>query len=280
MIWQDHRLIADGLRDQACADLLAARFLLLSRTFTINGRPTTFAHVVMAKCQQACEKLLKGYFLFNDRTFDPTAGHRPMTETTELTEFQLRRRESFFIAVNRGNRRIVAELLWIESHAPHRPRPLYGDNPAPLAVFPPNLQFPERYRNRVRYDAQANMLIVTDRITADERQELLSLSVDPSYRSAVDQACNDANNKVGMAQPLEIIPINSEYPFWSVSDGTLVTPAQGLDTRKHGIRAMKATLAFFRTMGNSGPRAFTGPLGDFFDQYPLSCDLDEFPDPH
>jgi hypothetical protein len=120
MIWQDHRVIAGGLRDQACADLLAARYLLLSRNFTINDQPTSFAHIVMAKCQQACEKLLKGFFLFSDRGFDPTAGHRPMTDTTELTEHQLRRRESFFVAVNRGNSRIVSELKWIEGHAPLR----------------------------------------------------------------------------------------------------------------------------------------------------------------
>jgi len=118
MIWLDHRIIAGGLRDQACADLLAARYLLRSRTFAINGQPTTFAHAVVAKCQQACEKLLKGLFLFNDRGFDPTAGHRPMTDSTELTAHQLRRREGFFVAVNRGNSKLVPDLRWLESHAP------------------------------------------------------------------------------------------------------------------------------------------------------------------
>ncbi|MCE9590089.1 MAG: hypothetical protein K8S99_06160 [Planctomycetes bacterium] len=278
MIWQDHRIIAGGLRDQACADLLAARFLLQSRKFTINNQSTTFTHVVMAKCQQACEKLLKGYFLHTDRSFDPTAGHRPMTDTTELTEYQLQKRESFFVTVNRGNSGIVTELKWIESHAPHRPRPLIGNNPAPLAALPPGLRFPEWHRDRVRYDANAGELIVSDRITRDERQELLNVSADPAYNVAVNQACDDANNKGGLAQPLHIIPANSEYPFWSAAAGVLVTPAHGLDPRGHGIRAMKVTLAFFRTLSRSDPRPYTGPLESFFDQYSLSSDLDAFPE--
>lgn len=278
MIWQDYRTIAGGLRDQACADLLAAAFLLRSQEFTINGQQTTFTHVVMAKCQQACEKLLKGYFLFVDRSFDPTAGHRPMSDTTEMTEHQIRRRDKFFITVNRGNSKIVSELKWIESHAPRRPQALIGENPAPLAAAPAGLQLPQKYGGRVRYDPASSALIVSDRITADERQELLSFSADPAYQAAVEQACSDANNKAGLPQPLHIIPTNTEYPFWSGSTNALVTPAQGLDPRMHGVRAMKAALAFFQTMSRSDPRAFTGALVSFFDEYALSSNLDKFPD--
>lgn len=277
MIWDDHRTIAGGLRDQACADLLAAQFLLRSRVFTINGRETNFAHVVLAKSQQACEKLLKGYFLFNDRGFDPTAGHRPMTDTTELSDYQRQRWRDFFTLINRGNNQTVAELKWIESLAPHRPQPVIRDNPAPLAALPADVEIPELYRGRVRYDSGAAVLIVSDRITASERQEFLALSSDPSWDAAVNEACTDANSKSGSPQPLRIIPENTEYPFWSDSIRMLVIPAQGFDPRRHGIRAMKATRGLFQTLSRSDPRQFTSPLAPFLEKYSFSSELDDFP---
>jgi len=153
-----------------------------------------------------------------------------------------------------------------------------GDNPAPLPALPAGLHIPQRYQNRVHFDVGAGALIVSDRIAGDERQELLSLSADVAWQAAVNQACTDANNRAGLPQPLQITPLNSEYPFWSEAAGALVTPASELNPRQSGVKAMKIAIAFFKTMSRSDPRALTSPLSDFFDRYPLSSDLDEFPE--
>lgn len=278
MIWQDPHIIADGLRDQACADLLVARFVLRSRAFNINGRQTTFAHLVVAKCQQACEKLLKGYLLFHDRHFDPASGHTPMTDMTELSERQRERLTWLFTILNRGNPRTVNDVKWVESHAPHRPRPMIGDTPAPLGAMPVGMQFPEHLRDRVRYDNATQALVVSDRLSREEKQELLALSNDPPYQAAVESACTEAADKAGLPQPLQIIQRNSEYPFWSDSSPALVIPAEALSLGD-GRQAMRTTMSFFRTFSRSGPPQYTKPIGGFLDDYPMSTNLDEFPEP-
>jgi hypothetical protein len=71
--------LAVALRDQGLADYLAARFALRPTNLKLFGRPITFAHLVVAKSQQAVEKLTKGYLLWHSKSFDPTKGHAPFT---------------------------------------------------------------------------------------------------------------------------------------------------------------------------------------------------------
>jgi hypothetical protein len=144
MNWRDHKTLAVGLRDQALADCIAARFALRPATFSLHHSQTTLAHLVTAKCQQSVEKLTKGYLLWHSGSFDPTRGHTPFTRTLGLPEKQRAVIDKLCMQLNRLSRRAVAELKWLESLAPHSPEALEGEKGylQPLEGIQENSEYP------------------------------------------------------------------------------------------------------------------------------------------
>lgn len=119
MNWQQPKILALALRDQGLADCLAARLNLRNETWLVSERRINLAHVVVAKCQQAVEKLTKGYLLFHSGTFDPSKRHTPFTEALAISPNAPSEIKKLSITLNRLDRRVVGELKWLEDLAPH-----------------------------------------------------------------------------------------------------------------------------------------------------------------
>ena len=79
----------------------------------------------------------------------------------------------------------------------------------------------------------------------------------------------------GFPQPLTIIPENTEYPFWSVANNRLLTSAEGIPLRPHGVDAFKAARTFLKAMAASDPKGFTEPIAAFLERYHMSTDIRE-----
>ena len=121
MNWQEPKRLALALRDQGLCDCIAARANLRADSFQVLGRATNLAHLVVAKCQQSVEKIMKGYLLWHSGSFDPTKGHAPFTNALIVEPAPAREITALCTSLNRLNRQIVAELKWLESMAPHPP---------------------------------------------------------------------------------------------------------------------------------------------------------------
>lgn len=144
MNWQEYKTLALGLRNQGLADGVAARSALRPGVIRILGCDTTLAHLVVAKSQQSVEKLTKGYLLWHSKSFDPTKGHTPFSRALTLPESQRSYFDSLCFKINRLDRRVVAELKWLESLAPHSPElpPEESDNLQPLTIIAENTEYP------------------------------------------------------------------------------------------------------------------------------------------
>ncbi len=145
MLWQQHRDLAVALRDQGLADYLAARFALRPTGLTVFERPVTFAHLVVAKSQQAVEKVTKGYLLWHSQTFDPTKGHAPFTYLLEdQPPHQRKALERLIQALNHVNKKIVNQIKWLEALAPKPPVVSEAErgNPQPLNIILENSEYP------------------------------------------------------------------------------------------------------------------------------------------
>jgi hypothetical protein len=118
--WQDHQQLAIALRDQGLADCLTARYCLREDTFKLFETQITLAHVVVAKCQQSVEKVIKGFLLWLTASFDPTKGHTPFSRQLE-NDLQQKHFDKLVIVLNRLNSRIVSDIKWLETLAPHPP---------------------------------------------------------------------------------------------------------------------------------------------------------------
>ncbi|HJT32839.1 MAG TPA: hypothetical protein VJ783_12435 [Pirellulales bacterium] len=82
----------------------------------------------------------------------------------------------------------------------------------------------------------------------------------------------------GNLQPLTILAENTEYPFWSVGSGRLVTTANGLSMENHGVRAIKAVRTFLGAMSSSDPPQFTKALRQFLEDLPFSTAVTGWPE--
>jgi hypothetical protein len=80
-------------------------------------------------------------------------------------------------------------------------------------------------------------------------------------------------------QPLHIITMNSEYPFWigGQADGRLSYPAAVFAPQKFAVRAFKVARAYIDILAESEPEDFCLPLRTFLNQYPFSTDLGDWP---
>ena len=192
-----------------CARLADYLPALLRPAVELFGR-LSLSPCVVAKSQQAIEKVTKGYLLWHSQSFDPTKGHAPFTYLLQDQPPNQRKPLKLLTeALNHVNKRIVKEILWLESLAPKPP-----------AV-------PEAER--------------------------------------------------GNLQPLNIILVNTEYPFWSSAKNRLLSPAEGITLRGDGIRAFKAARTYFVALAKSDPRDYSRPIQDFLDSYPLSTEVTEWP---
>lgn len=81
----------------------------------------------------------------------------------------------------------------------------------------------------------------------------------------------------GKLQPLHIIQENTEYPFWSQAKRSLVTPAQGITLRNHGVRAFKAARNYLTALSQSDPADYCMPIREFLETFPMSTDVTEWP---
>ena len=209
-MWRDHKHLATALRDHGLADYLAARFALRPAELMLFDRPITFAHLVVAKSQQAIEKLTKGYLLWHFQSFDPTKGHAPFTALLEDQPQHLRKAlDRLFLTFNRMKAPIITEIKWLESLAPK----------------PPDVPESER----------------------------------------------------GNLQPLNIISENTEYPFWSITENRLVSPAEAMGIRDYGVRAFKAVRTYVKALSGSAPAKFCLPIREFLEVYSLSTEVTEWP---
>ena len=145
MLWQQHRDLAVALRDQGLADYLAARFALRPTNLKLFGRPITFAHLVVAKSQQAVEKLTKGYLLWHSQSFDPTKGHAPFTHLLkDQPQEQSKALTHLIQALNHVNKKIVRQIEWLESLAPKAPDVPVAErgNLQSLSIIPESTEYP------------------------------------------------------------------------------------------------------------------------------------------
>ncbi|MGA2619794.1 MAG: hypothetical protein ABSF26_19450 [Thermoguttaceae bacterium] len=140
MNWQNHRVLAIALRDQGLADCIAARRNLSFDTVRILQRQTNLAHLVVAKCQQALEKLTKGYLLWHAGSFDPTKGHCPFSEALGANPEV----DKLCAALNKINPGVVRDLKWLETLAPQLPDvpPGYRGRLVPLEFIRENSEYP------------------------------------------------------------------------------------------------------------------------------------------
>jgi hypothetical protein len=203
MNWKNPKLVAGKLRDQALADILVAqRFLSVSEEFyKIGPDRIIHTHASVAKYQQCCEKLLKGYYLWHNHGFDPTKGHKPLSNSLAGGPIESYVHD-LLIRLNRVNRLLVDEIRWLESLAPGINIPIGEDLSKPLS--------------------------------------------------------------------LSLIPVNTEYPFWSNVTESLVIPAAILTFREHGNRAMKVAINLCRALDNSEPSEYTKPIQQFREQHRLT----------
>ncbi len=275
MIWQDRKLLAAALRDQACADLLVARYLLVSAKCIVNGRTTTFGHAVVAKCQQAVEKLTKGLILFHDGTFDPAGSHTPLTDLLSSGRALLGKMQKFVLVLDRNNG-LVRNLRWLEAFAPQRPRMVNTEVSVPLASLPSGVAIPGPYADHVWFDGSLGRLWLRGSLSDDELAELNSLSIDAAFRNALAQLRQAYQVRRSEPQPLSVISVNSEYPAWCVSRRQIEAAAEQISLEDSGVQAVRSALALFRTLARSGPWEFTTPLDLFLTDYPMSTRIDEF----
>ena len=136
-------MVAGKLRDQALADVLVAQRFLSEDSYMIGHDRITHAHASVAKCQQCCEKLLKGYYLWHNHGFDPTKGHKPLSDSLDggLIEAYV---NDLLIRLNRVNRLLVDDIKWLESLAPGVTIPAGEDlgKPLSLRLIPINTEYP------------------------------------------------------------------------------------------------------------------------------------------
>jgi hypothetical protein len=163
-LWQQHRDLAVALRDQGLADYLAARFALRPTELKLFDRSITFAHLVVAKSQQAVEKLTKGYLLWHSQSFDPTKGHAPFTYLLEdQPQDQRRALERLIQALNHVNKKIVRQIKWLESLAPKPPDVPETErgNLQPLTIIPETTEYPfwSQGKNRLVSPAEGITLL-------------------------------------------------------------------------------------------------------------------------
>ncbi len=81
----------------------------------------------------------------------------------------------------------------------------------------------------------------------------------------------------GNLQPLYIILVNTEYPFWSSAKNRLVSPAEGITLLGHGARAFKAARTYFVALAKSDPKEYSRPIQYFLDSFQLSTEVTEWP---
>ena len=86
-----------------------------------------------------------------------------------------------------------------------------------------------------------------------------------------------AEDKRGNLQPLEIIQENTEYPYWSVAQKSLVAPAQGIKLLNHGVRAFKALRNYLTVLGESDPPEYGNQISDFLKHHAMSTEITEWP---
>ena len=155
MNWQEPRRLALALRDQGLCDCIAARSNLRADNYRVLGRATNLAHLVVAKCQQSVEKIMKGYLLWHSGNFDPTKGHTPFTNALAAEPGPAREITALCTALNRHNHRRVAELKWLESMAPHPP--LLNEDEKGLLVALQKIEVNSEY---AFWDHAANNLVI------------------------------------------------------------------------------------------------------------------------
>jgi hypothetical protein len=81
----------------------------------------------------------------------------------------------------------------------------------------------------------------------------------------------------GNLQPLNIIPQNTEYPFWSQAKQRIVAPAEGITLLGHGVRSFKAARNYLAALGQSDPREYCAPIREFLGIFPMTTELTEWP---
>lgn len=81
----------------------------------------------------------------------------------------------------------------------------------------------------------------------------------------------------GKLQPLEIIQENTEYPYWSVAKGSLVTPARAIALVSHAVPAFKALRTYLTALSKSDPRKYCEEIEVFLENHPISTEITEWP---
>ena len=111
-------LLAEKLRDQSLADLLIARANLGQKGFRLGGVAINRNHLVISKCQQSAEKLLKSYFVRHGESVNPFRGHTPLQDVLSGTGGQTPRLNKFRDTVRQEPSGLLKQLTWLEDLAP------------------------------------------------------------------------------------------------------------------------------------------------------------------
>lgn len=114
----EQKLLAEKLRDQSLADLLVARANLGQKGFRLGEFRVNRNHVVISKCQQSSEKLLKSYFVWHGDSVNPFRAHTPMQDVLSGTGGQTTRLQKFRETVRQEPNGLLAQVTWLENLAP------------------------------------------------------------------------------------------------------------------------------------------------------------------
>jgi hypothetical protein len=115
---KEQKLLAEKLREQSLADLLIARANLGQTGFRLGDVRINRNHVVISKCQQSAEKLLKSYFLWHGDSVNPFHAHRPMQNVLAGTGGETPRLQKFRATVRQEPNGLLQQIMWLENLAP------------------------------------------------------------------------------------------------------------------------------------------------------------------
>jgi hypothetical protein len=114
----EQKLLAEKMRDQSLVDLLIAQVNRGQKGFRLGAVQANRNHLVISKCQQSAEKLLKAYFVWHGDSLNPFRGHTPMQDVLGGKGGLTPRLQKFRRTVRQSPHGLLTQITWLENLAP------------------------------------------------------------------------------------------------------------------------------------------------------------------
>src|SRR5436309_1933150 len=115
---EEQKVLAEKLRDQSNADLLIARANIRKKLFRIGAMRVNRNDLVISKCQQAAEKLLKSYFVWHGDQVKPFHAHSPMQDVLDGAGGETPRMRKFRETLQKHPQGLLSQIIRLENLAP------------------------------------------------------------------------------------------------------------------------------------------------------------------